>query len=69
MGHPRRALIQGCVSGMKFERKDNIHLWCHSKGKEYHYFRLEFCFDAQRCPKAEKPLAEVFETFSDQMAS
>lgn len=29
----------------------------------------QLCFAAQRCPNAEKPLAEVFETFSDQMAS
>lgn len=26
-------------------------------------------FDAKRCPNTEKPLAEVFETLSDQMAS
>lgn len=117
MGHPRRALSKKCVSCMRFKKKDNIHLWCHLRGDEHHYFRIELeiryytfcwilnskminfdkimhfvqihthtkklkienpsklnrihrlCFGSKRCPNAEKPLAEVFETLSDQMAS
>lgn len=41
MGHQRKALSKGCVSWMSFKIKDNIHQWCHSEGKEHHYFRLE----------------------------